>query len=142
MTQSGQTRWNFVGHQRELANLKATLDAAVAGQGLLVMLAGAPGIVKTRAAQELALYAESDDAQVRLGWCHQQQGSPPFWSWIQPIRSYIQQTDAESLDIQMGRGQGTYLKSSPRFVKYCPTSSRFHCPISNTRVFAYLIQPQ
>ncbi len=64
MTQSGQTRWNFVGHQRELANLKATLDSAVAGQGLLVMLAGEPGIGKTRAALELALYAESDDAQV------------------------------------------------------------------------------
>ena len=64
------------------------------------------------------------------------------WPWIQPIRSYIQQTDAESLNFQMGLGQGTYLKSSPRFVKYCPTSSRFHCPISNKRVFAYLIQPQ
>ena len=68
------------------------------------MLAGEPGIGKTRAAQELALYAESDDAQVRLGWCHQQQGSPPFWSWIQPIRSYIQQTDAESLNVQMDAG--------------------------------------
>ena len=68
------------------------------------MLAGEPGIGKTRAAQELALYAASDDAQVRLGWCHQQQGSPPFWSWIQPIRSYIQQTDAESLNVQMDAG--------------------------------------
>ncbi|MQG32672.1 MAG: ATP-binding protein, partial [SAR202 cluster bacterium] len=40
MTQSGQTGWNFAGRQRELADLKAALYSAVAGQGQLVMLAG------------------------------------------------------------------------------------------------------
>ena len=40
MTQSEQAGWNFVGRQRELSNLKAALDSAVAAQGQLVMLAG------------------------------------------------------------------------------------------------------
>ncbi|CUV02942.1 hypothetical protein MGWOODY_Clf1471 [hydrothermal vent metagenome] len=40
MTPSGQTSWNFAGRQRELADLKAALYSAVAGQGQLVMLAG------------------------------------------------------------------------------------------------------
>ena len=44
----------FVGRQREMAELTATLDDALAGQGRLVMLAGEPGIGKTRTARELA----------------------------------------------------------------------------------------
>ena len=40
----------FIGRQRELAELKAALDRALSGQGQLVMLAGEPGIGKTRTA--------------------------------------------------------------------------------------------
>ena len=38
----------FVGRQREMAELRAALDDAMAGHGRLVMLAGEPGIGKTR----------------------------------------------------------------------------------------------
>ncbi len=44
----------FVGRQREMAELMAALDDALGGRGRLVMLAGEPGIGKTRIAQELA----------------------------------------------------------------------------------------
>ncbi|MCI0904140.1 MAG: AAA family ATPase, partial [Chloroflexi bacterium] len=42
----------FIGRQQELAVLTAALDEALAGRGQLVMLAGEPGIGKTRTAQE------------------------------------------------------------------------------------------
>jgi len=61
MVESQPTRDNgdvFVGRQTEMAELTATLDAALTGQGRIVMLAGEPGIGKTRAAQELAVLAE------------------------------------------------------------------------------------
>ena len=54
----------FVGRQREMARLRAALDEALAGRGRLVMLAGEPGIGKTRTAQELGGYAENLGAQV------------------------------------------------------------------------------
>ena len=44
----------FVGRQQEMAALEAALHDALFGQGRLVMLAGEPGIGKTRTAQELA----------------------------------------------------------------------------------------
>ncbi len=43
----------FVGRQREMERLRAALEEALAGRGRLVMLAGEPGIGKTRTAQEL-----------------------------------------------------------------------------------------
>ena len=61
MVESQPTRDNgdvFVGRQTEMAELTATLDAALTGQGRIVMLAGEPGIGKTRTAQELAVLAE------------------------------------------------------------------------------------
>ncbi len=44
----------FVGRQREMAQLTAALDDAITGQGRIVMLAGEPGIGKTRTARELS----------------------------------------------------------------------------------------
>ena len=61
VSQSGQI---FVGRQREIAQLRAALDDALSGRGQVVMLAGEPGIGKTRLAQEIASRAESLGAQV------------------------------------------------------------------------------
>ena len=58
----------FVGRQREMSELRASLDNAMSGNGRLVMLAGEPGIGKTRIAQELADQARALGAQVLWGW--------------------------------------------------------------------------
>ena len=68
----------FIGRRQELAILAAALDDALAGQGQMVMLAGEPGIGKTRLAQELARQAQDRGTQVLWGWCHEQTGAPPF----------------------------------------------------------------
>jgi DNA-binding CsgD family transcriptional regulator len=94
----------FVGRQREMGKLKTALEDALSDQGQLLMLVGEPGIGKTRTAQELAAYAEARGAQVLWGWCYEEEGAPPFWPWVQPIRSYIQQRDAEQLRPEMGPG--------------------------------------
>ena len=61
---------DFVGRRLEMAELNACLDDAMAGRGRLVMLAGEPGIGKTRIAEELVALAEQRGAQVLWGWCH------------------------------------------------------------------------
>ena len=94
----------FVGRQREMADLSAALDAALSGRGGLVMLVGEPGIGKTRTAQELAMLAGARSAQVLWGRCYEEQGAPPYWPWIQPIRAYVQQAGAEQLAAEMGPG--------------------------------------
>ena len=94
----------FVGRRQELADLKAALEESLAGRGRLVMLAGEPGIGKTRTAQELASYAATRGTQVLWGRCYEEEGAPPYWPWVQPIRSYVQQRDAERLQSEMGPG--------------------------------------
>jgi len=94
----------FIGRLREMARLKVALEDALAGQGRLVMLAGEPGIGKTRTAQELASYAEQLGAQVLWGRCYEQKGAPPYWPWVQAIQSYIQERDPDQLRREMGPG--------------------------------------
>ena len=71
----------FVGRQREMAELTAALEDALSGQGRLIMLAGEPGIGKTRTAQELGALAEQRGAQVLWGRCYEEEGVPPYWPW-------------------------------------------------------------
>ena len=94
----------FVGRQREMSELKACLEDALSGRGRLVTLVGEPGIGKTRIAQELATYAGLRGAQVLWGRCYEEQGVPPYWPWVQAIRSYVRDVDHEQLRSEMGAG--------------------------------------
>ena len=94
----------FVGRQREMGDLKACLEDALSGRGRLVTLVGEPGIGKTRTAQELATYAGLRSAQVLWGRCYEEQGMPPYWPWVQAIRSYVRERDPDQLRSEMGAG--------------------------------------
>ena len=55
-------------------------------------------------ARELSAQAEQRGAQVFWGWCYEDGGAPPYWPWLQPIRSYVQQAETERLRSEMGAG--------------------------------------
>ncbi|MBI4517582.1 MAG: AAA family ATPase [Deltaproteobacteria bacterium] len=94
----------FVGRRFEMNQLHATLDAALAGHGRLVMLVGEPGIGKTRTAEELATHAEGRGAQVLWGRCYEGDGAPAFWPWVQIMRGYVRRRDPDALRREMGAG--------------------------------------
>ncbi|MCH7787471.1 MAG: tetratricopeptide repeat protein, partial [Chloroflexi bacterium] len=59
---------------------------------------------KTRTAQELATYAGLRGCQVLWGRCHESRGAPPYWPWIQVIRSYVREHEPEQISTEMGSG--------------------------------------
>lgn len=101
VSQPGQI---FVGREREMIALTSALEHALDGHGRLIMLAGDPGIGKTRTAQEFAVEAGKRGATVLWGRCYEEEGAPPYWLWIQIIRAWVQQNDPERLRSQMGPG--------------------------------------
>ena len=94
----------FVGRQREMAELTAALDDALSGHGRVVMLVGEPGIGKTRTTQELASDAENRGALVLWGRCFGDEGTPPYWPWVQTMRSYVQHSSVEQIVAETGSG--------------------------------------
>jgi DNA-binding CsgD family transcriptional regulator len=99
---AGLDRSVFIGREPELAALRAALEKAVAGQGRVLALAGEPGIGKTRTAQVLAADAAARGVAVYWGRCHEEPGSPPYWPWLQVIRTYIDEHDDARLRATFG----------------------------------------
>src|SRR5262245_1625791 len=77
---SGPAR--FVGRSAEIAALDAALEAARSGYGGVALLAGEPGIGKTRLADELSERAAAQGALVLWGRCYEGAGAPAFWPWV------------------------------------------------------------
>jgi class 3 adenylate cyclase len=68
----------FVGRGTEFDLLRGKLDEARQGKGNVVLLAGEPGIGKTRLSEELARHAEDTGATVLWGHCFEGDWTPPF----------------------------------------------------------------
>jgi len=83
----------FVGRARELDTLAASLDAAVAGRGRILLVSGEPGIGKTRLAEALAERAHAAGATVAWGRCWEGEGAAAYWPWVQIVRSYVHGRD-------------------------------------------------
>ncbi len=90
-----QTRAPFLGREAELATLIAALDEADAGRGGLVLIGGEPGIGKSRLADEIAGRARDRGFLVLWGRAWEDAGAPAYWPWIQILRAYLRQTDAD-----------------------------------------------
>ena len=87
----------FIGRRRELEVLRDAFDEACAGHGRIVMLAGEPGIGKTRTAQELAVHAAEGQAVVFWGRCNEEAGAPPYWPWVQILGAALRDLDPDLL---------------------------------------------
>jgi class 3 adenylate cyclase len=96
-------RGAFVGRERELAELVGGLDDAFAGRGRLFLLAGEPGIGKSRLADELMGHARARGARVLVGRCWEAGGAPAYWPWVQALGPYLRETDREALRAQLGK---------------------------------------
>src|ERR671918_879656 len=94
----------FVGREAELTALVEGLEAARAGEGRLFLLAGEPGIGKSRLADELGSIALDRGARVLWGRCWEAGGAPAYWPWVQSIRALIRGRDPERLERELGAG--------------------------------------
>jgi class 3 adenylate cyclase len=94
----------FVGRDRELEQMRAAVDEAIAGRGRMLQVMGEPGIGKTRTTEELTTYAKVNGARVHWGRCREDDGAPAYWPWVQAIRSFVREADPVGLAWQMGGG--------------------------------------
>jgi DNA-binding SARP family transcriptional activator len=77
------------GRDGELASSVAFVKGVLAGSGGLLLVTGEAGIGKTRLAEELARWAERRGIEVHWGHCPEMEGAPPFWIWMQVLRSLV-----------------------------------------------------
>ncbi|MBI1817887.1 MAG: AAA family ATPase [Deltaproteobacteria bacterium] len=103
----------FVGRQPEMAILRAAVEDVVGGRGRLILLAGEPGIGKTRTAEEFASSVQERGGQVLWGRCYEGEGAPAFWPWVQVLRACAQQFDSTALRDALGAGAADLVQIVP-----------------------------
>ncbi len=88
----------FIGRTAALAQLRAALDRARDGRGGLCLLAGEPGIGKTRTAEHLAAEARASGWWTGTGRCPEEEGEPPYYTWARALRPLLATCDPQSAE--------------------------------------------
>lgn len=82
-------RASLVGREPERAVLRAAFDEAAAGQGGLVLVAGPPGIGKTRLVEDVAAELAVAGACTLVAHSREGEGVPTFWLFAQILRQLV-----------------------------------------------------
>ncbi len=88
---------DFVGRARELSVLSAVFRQAARGDTRLALVSGEPGMGKTELARAFARSVPGDGGLVLWGSAWEDGGAPPYWPWVQVLRSYAQQAGSPAL---------------------------------------------
>ena len=92
----------LVGRDDQLAVLERVLAGAQGGRGCVVLVAGEPGIGKTRLAEEVARRAAAAGMQVAWGRCHEGDGAPALWPWAQVVHQLAAELAPGQLAAMLG----------------------------------------
>ena len=98
------TRTPFVGRQPEVMALTTCLEVAQSGQAGIVLVAGEPGIGKTRLLLEIGSRALDTGWEVLTGRAYDTEGIPPYLPFLEALRAYVRACSADALQAQLGDG--------------------------------------
>jgi tetratricopeptide (TPR) repeat protein len=110
----------FVGRRPELKKLLEKLDSARSGQGAIALIAGEAGIGKTRLADELGALARERGFAVHWGRCWEAGGAPPYWPWVQSLRSYLGAADEARVRAHLATGAADVAQLLPELEHLAP----------------------
>ncbi|MGH9174648.1 MAG: TIR domain-containing protein, partial [Vicinamibacterales bacterium] len=110
----------FVGREQHLDQLRAALQQTLADQGQIALVAGEPGIGKTRLLEIFERIASHRGAAVCWGRCYEWEGAPAFWPWVQVLRELIQLDDPARLRATLGGGAADIAQIVPELRALLP----------------------
>jgi class 3 adenylate cyclase len=109
----------FVGRQTEVERLGQLWKQAVAGGPRLALLAGEPGIGKTRLAAELAKAAHAEGAVVLVGRCDEDLGVP-YQPFVEALRQVVDTRSRANWPVDSGATQGSWSAWCRSWPTGCP----------------------
>ena len=112
LTGGGQV---FVGRESEIERLARMWKEVLGGDRRLALVAGEPGIGKTRLAAELAAAVRSDGGLVLAGRCDEDMGVP-YQPFVEALRHYV----THAPDPRLGRFPGELTRLVPDLTDLVP----------------------
>jgi tetratricopeptide (TPR) repeat protein len=109
----------FVGRSAELEALGAAWKQATEGSLRVVMVAGEPGIGKTRLAAELARRVDDDGGTVLYGRCDEDLGVP-YQPFAEALRPYVAACPLDELVVHVEAHEGELTRLVPELARRLP----------------------
>jgi class 3 adenylate cyclase/tetratricopeptide (TPR) repeat protein len=110
----------LVGREAELVRLTERLHQTARGQGGLILVAGEPGIGKTRLAEEAAARAERDGAFVLWGRGFEGEWAPPYAPFAEALAPHVAVAVPEELRADLAAGAAPLAQLVPRIREVLP----------------------
>jgi class 3 adenylate cyclase len=109
----------FAGRDEEVARLREHWRAAATGNPRLVLLAGEPGIGKTRLAAELAQAVHHEGANVLYGRCDEEMGLS-YQPFVDALQHFVAGSDPEIVRRDLGPHGGDLARLCPDITTVVP----------------------
>jgi class 3 adenylate cyclase len=109
----------FVGRDGELERLRIAWKAAAGSGPRLVMVAGEPGVGKTRLTAALAAEVHAEGATVLAGRCDEDLGVP-YQPFVHALRHLVDHTPGSHLSRRLGRYGGELTRLVPDLTERAP----------------------
>jgi class 3 adenylate cyclase len=109
----------FVGRSAEVERLRQLWKQAVAGERRIALLAGEPGVGKTRLAADVASRVHEEGGLVLAGRCDEDLGVP-YQPFVEALRHFIDHTPPEACRQQLGRYGGELARLLPDLSERAP----------------------
>jgi DNA-binding SARP family transcriptional activator len=110
---TGTVTSTLVGRAAERRQLEHALTTALAGTGSVLLLAGDPGIGKTALLEELQRLANAVGVPVAWGRGLEQEGTPPFWPWLEVLRALTTRLGDDALRVALAPPAGPITQLLP-----------------------------
>ena len=125
----------FVGRGGELEALAASWEQARAGRRRLALVAGEPGIGKTRLMSELALLAQRDGTVLYAG-C-QEEALVSYQPFVEALRHYARNAEVDWSRVALGAGAGELALMVPELAAALPSEAA--APAADPETRRYLL---
>jgi hypothetical protein len=126
----------LINRERELAELCAALAEARQGRGGMFLIAGEPGIGKTRLAEAVSNVAWGEGLVPLWGRAWESAGAPAYWPWVQILRGLVGLRDDAALAAQTASGAPWLAQIIPELRDRLPGTSKPRSAESDKARFA------
>ncbi|MGY1617413.1 BTAD domain-containing putative transcriptional regulator [Geodermatophilus sp. SYSU D00691] len=113
----------LVGRGEELAVIGRLLAGTAAGHGRVLLVAGEPGVGKTRLAEEAARLAAASGTRVSWGRCWEGEGAPALWPWVQVLRALLGEPPGDRPDDGPAAARSELARLLPELAEAPPASA-------------------
>jgi hypothetical protein len=126
------------GRERELAEVGDTLSALAGGRGGVLLIAGEPGVGKTRLANTLLAAARAQGALGLIGRCYEMEGTPPFTPFGEVLDYVLRLVPAQTFREVLGDAAPEVARVQPSLrVAFPDIPAPLELPPDQTRTFLH-----